>query len=374
MTKDKSLAMRLAAKSLEAGDGTGWFEALYREAGADVGKVPWADLAPNPSLLPWIDELGLGPASKVLVVGCGLGDDAEAFAARGAQVTAFDISPSAIAWAKKRFPESAVDYVVADLTALPPAWHGKFDWVFEAYTLQAIPADLRRRAIPALAPLVGPGGRIFIVCRGADDEDADAGPPWALTMEMFAPLTGSLLLERYYDGPDQEEPPVRRFRSWYLRPSFERAPVLADEVREDVIALERLAMRRRVVGQVMLSMDGYERWGRATPEDIEREMAKAGVEPGESGRLASEQVQLVERLRGSRPEVLRAWAEAHAHLREVFLASLPPEADSTARFVAAQERAALLAFADRGGELPEANTYYVHLDPAAHAAVFGEIA
>ncbi|MCC5670705.1 class I SAM-dependent methyltransferase [Nostoc sp. CHAB 5784] len=39
---------------------------------------------------------------KALVIGCGLGDDAEAIASLGFEVTAFDISPTAIAWCQER--------------------------------------------------------------------------------------------------------------------------------------------------------------------------------------------------------------------------------------------------------------------------------
>src|ERR1700724_1465540 len=76
------------------------FEEIYVQAGQDFTAVPWAALAPHPAL----------------VVGCGLGDDAEEAARRGYQVTAFDLSPTAIGHCRDRFPGSAVDYQVADLS------------------------------------------------------------------------------------------------------------------------------------------------------------------------------------------------------------------------------------------------------------------
>lgn len=56
-----------------------------------------------PSLVHWLVK-NLGEGLSAVVVGCGLGDDAEALAAAGFAVTAFDVSGSAIAWAKERFP------------------------------------------------------------------------------------------------------------------------------------------------------------------------------------------------------------------------------------------------------------------------------
>jgi 2-polyprenyl-3-methyl-5-hydroxy-6-metoxy-1,4-benzoquinol methylase len=103
-------------------------------------SVPWAAPAPSPHLLDWLDggfvELS---GRKVLVIGCGLGDDAEAVATRGAMVTAFDIAPSAIAAARRRFPASLVCYEVADLLQPPAAWHGEFDLIVEIGTLQVLP-------------------------------------------------------------------------------------------------------------------------------------------------------------------------------------------------------------------------------------------
>ena len=47
----------------------------------------------------------------------GLATMPNVFAAAGANVTAFDFVPEAISWAKRRFPQSKVDYRTADLFA-----------------------------------------------------------------------------------------------------------------------------------------------------------------------------------------------------------------------------------------------------------------
>ncbi|CAA9547399.1 MAG: hypothetical protein AVDCRST_MAG19-486, partial [uncultured Thermomicrobiales bacterium] len=76
MEKARERARRLARESIERGDPTGWFEALYAAAGGDEGAVPWADEVPNPHLVGWLERAGpRPPRSRALVVGCGLGDD-----------------------------------------------------------------------------------------------------------------------------------------------------------------------------------------------------------------------------------------------------------------------------------------------------------
>ena len=155
MDARRAPARALAAAALARGDATGWFEELYARAG-EAGDVPWADLVPNPSLVAWLDEHGVdGSGRTALKVGAGLGDDAEALAQRGFAVTAFDIAPTAVAWARRRFPDSQVDYVAADVLAPPADWCGRFDLVLEAYTLQVLPADLRPRP-PARSPRCSP--------------------------------------------------------------------------------------------------------------------------------------------------------------------------------------------------------------------------
>ena len=46
---------------------------------------------------------------KALKIGCGLGDDAEYLTETGMEVTAFDISETAIRWCHERFPDSRVE-------------------------------------------------------------------------------------------------------------------------------------------------------------------------------------------------------------------------------------------------------------------------
>ena len=93
-----------------------------------------------------------GTGRRAVVVGAGYGADAEHLAALGYETTAFDISPAAVAAARERYPDSAVDYRVADLLDLPDDLVGAFDLVVEIYTIQALHGSLReRRGRPAYA-------------------------------------------------------------------------------------------------------------------------------------------------------------------------------------------------------------------------------
>ena len=210
-------ARAMARDFVARGDAFGWFEQLYAGAGGDTSVIPWADQAPNPHLLTWLNKRDTKPTGRALVVGCGLGDDAEELAKRGLTVTAFDIAPSAIAWCKNRFPKSGVEYLVADLLHPPNPWRGSFDFVFEAYTLQAMPPELRPRAMTSLRSVLRAAGELLVICRGRLNDEPPGELPWPLTRDELTQLTRDVgLSERTFeDFFDDEEPPVRRFRAVY---------------------------------------------------------------------------------------------------------------------------------------------------------------
>lgn len=209
----------LAAASLARGDVTAWFEQLYREADGDPGAVSWADLAPNPLLVEWLADHPLPTGARTLVPGCGLGDEAVALARAGSTVTAFDVSPTAVDWARARHPDAPVSWKVADLLAPPPAWRAAFDLVVEVYTLQCLPDAERARAVDALASCVAPGGLLVAIGRLRDDGEPADGPPWPLTRtELARFVTAGLTEVSVADRWDDEDPPVRRFVVEYAAP------------------------------------------------------------------------------------------------------------------------------------------------------------
>jgi SAM-dependent methyltransferase len=212
-------AGNLARVSLAAGDPTGWFEKLYTQADGDTGAISWADLAPNPNLLAWLDrERVAGNGRRALKIGCGLGDDAEELSRRGFLVTAFDVSHTAIDWCRARFPTSTVRYVVHDLLAARPEWDRSFDFVLESYTLQVLPSEVRAAAIPNVARYVAPGGELVVIARGRGPHDPPGTMPWPLVRDELAGFTRAGLEEvDFEDFLDAETPPVRRFRVHYRR-------------------------------------------------------------------------------------------------------------------------------------------------------------
>lgn len=217
---NRATARELAAAHLRQGDPLGWFDALYRKADGQAAVIPWADLQPNTHLVEWLSSAAGAALSprRALVVGCGLGDDAELLASFGWSVVAFDISASAIRWARERFPQSKVDYRVVDLFDAPREWRRQFDVVVEVYTLQVLPPALRAQAIGLIGEWVCAGGLLCLVARGRNESDPPGQMPWPLTeSEVRAFEQTGLDCTSFEDYMDREEPSVRRFRAIFGR-------------------------------------------------------------------------------------------------------------------------------------------------------------
>lgn len=204
---------QLAMEFIDRGDATGWFDRLYSEAGGDNEKIPWADLEPNRFLVEWSETVNLqGNGRTALVVGCGLGDDAKFLFDLGFKVTAFDVSPKAIEWAKKIHSKTNIEFFTADLFETQNDWKKAFDFVLEVYTIQALPMNLRERTIDAISDFVDANGELVVVTRGRENDEEPSELPWALSPNDLSrfELNGLKQLNLTEMLGDEEEP-IRRF-------------------------------------------------------------------------------------------------------------------------------------------------------------------
>jgi SAM-dependent methyltransferase len=215
-------AGRLAAESLAAGDPTGWFERLYVAAEKGDAVVPWDRGGPHPLLVQWTEARELEARGKrALVVGCGLGGDAEYVAARGFDTVAFDVAAAAVRAARRRHPGSHVRYLTADLLDPPADWRDAFDLVVESMTVQSLPDPPRRGAIARVGRMVAPGGTLIVIAVARGEGDPVDGPPWPLTRsEIDAFATGDLQPLRIENVVDAAQPTLRRWRAEFRRPGL----------------------------------------------------------------------------------------------------------------------------------------------------------
>ena len=202
----------------DGGEHGGFFEERYRSANRDPGVIPWAGLAPNRYV---VEQAGSPPPVRheAVVVGCGLGDDAEHLASLGWRVTAFDVSPSAIDWCVERFAQSRVDYVVADLFDVPPAWSRRFGLVVEVATIQSLAPGMRDRTIAAIADLVGPAGKLIVSALGRLGGEHGVGPPWPVMRNELRAFERFGLVEQRFDREASQWDGFEHFHAVYQRPA-----------------------------------------------------------------------------------------------------------------------------------------------------------
>lgn len=172
----------------------------------------------NPTLQGILEPLAPG---RALDLGCGEGGDALWLAGAGWQVLGVDISPTAIARARRRAQEkslAAARFDVADLTVWDPAAAGPWDLVTASFLQSPVALDrsaILRRACGAIAP----GGHLVALSHAAP-------PPWAqrpmtgipAPHEEFALLELATaewtvetaeVLERHATGPDGQQATLR---------------------------------------------------------------------------------------------------------------------------------------------------------------------
>jgi SAM-dependent methyltransferase len=152
-----------------------------------------------------------------MVVGAGLGADAEYVSGLGFDTVAFDVSPTAVETTRRRYPESRVGYEVADLLAPPARWREAFDLVVESLTVQSLPEDTHPLTIAEVGRMVAPGGTLLVIATGRAEGQAVDGPPWPLTrgeVESFA--QGGLGAVRIEGTRDADG--ILRWRAEFRRP------------------------------------------------------------------------------------------------------------------------------------------------------------
>ena len=212
----RQTAGKLQQKSESAGKPLDWFEGLYEAAGGDVAKVPWAG-NPHKALMEWLETNADGKGVTAMDVGCGLGDNALELQKVGYKTTAFDLSDTAIEWAKTRHKDSGVDFRQADLFKLPDEWIEAFDFVHETYTIQALKGDLRAASFEKISQLVKPGGLLLVICRSIGDGVDPQGPPWPISPSELSNFDQFLTIKKFEEIEVIGERTIPHFRVLYQK-------------------------------------------------------------------------------------------------------------------------------------------------------------
>jgi SAM-dependent methyltransferase len=151
------------------------FEEFY------AGPAPWDIDRPQPALVARAAQV-TGP---VLDAGCGTGEHALFFAARGLRVTGIDFVEEAIRRARSKAAKRGlpVKFLVKDALTLGD-WGERFASVIDSGLFHGFSDDDRRRYVDGLATKLEPGGRLFLMCF-SDEEPGDDGPRRVSREELY---------------------------------------------------------------------------------------------------------------------------------------------------------------------------------------------
>ncbi len=168
-----------------------WTEIYQREE-----EPGWNLHQPAPALADMLPRLKL-PKSRVLVLGCGEGQDASLFANAGHVVTAVDFSEEALRRARALWSEGStsekatpatakIRWEQADALEDQPQWHGAFDLIFEHTCYCAINPSLRQTLVKNWRRYLAPQGQILGVffCMDRPQGPPFGGTEWELRQRL----------------------------------------------------------------------------------------------------------------------------------------------------------------------------------------------
>jgi 2-polyprenyl-3-methyl-5-hydroxy-6-metoxy-1,4-benzoquinol methylase len=163
------------------------WEQLYQEK--PVETMPWF----NPGLDPDLDEvlIVLGVTTgKFLDLGTGPGTQAIALAQRGFQVTATDLSTTAIQLAQTKAETLGLSITFRQDDILNSHLDHRFDLVLDRGVFHVFSPDLRPDYMTVISRLIKPNGYLFLKCFSSLEPREDG--PYRFTPEDIHQIFGSL--------------------------------------------------------------------------------------------------------------------------------------------------------------------------------------
>ena len=137
------------------------YDDRYRQVHGE--NLQWFASSPSPIVGEILARYNIN--GKMLEIGCGEGRDAGFLLARGYDVLATDVSPAAVAYARKRFPEFADRFAVLD--CLTENMDEKFDFIYAvAVVHMLVPDEDRNGFYRFIREHLAPGGKALICTMG----------------------------------------------------------------------------------------------------------------------------------------------------------------------------------------------------------------
>jgi len=163
----------------------------------------WDLGCPAPPLINLLVSAQSPKPGRMVVLGCGSGQDAMLFSAAGFDVIGFDFAPSAIerACATAKARELSAQFLQRNIFELEAEFLHSFDYVLEHACFCAIDATLRSQYVQVVKNLLRPNGQLIALFYTHSRLD---GPPFGVKpqaiLDGFSPYFDVILFEAAKDS------------------------------------------------------------------------------------------------------------------------------------------------------------------------------
>jgi ubiquinone/menaquinone biosynthesis C-methylase UbiE len=180
------------------------FQAAYEST------PPWDIGEPQPA----IAKIADGIRGSVLDIGCGTGEHALLFAARGQEAVGVDIVSRAIELAREKAQTRGVraSFVVGDALELEKLGR-TFDHVIDSGLFHVFDDAMRPRYVASLSRVVAPGGALHLLCFSENTPGA-FGPRRVTQAELRASFASGWTITSIEDVPFQTRFAGQGARGW----------------------------------------------------------------------------------------------------------------------------------------------------------------
>lgn len=195
------------------------FEDLYAQG------PPWETGRPQKAFVDAADRV----TGSVLDSGCGTGENALYFAARGCRVTGIDFLEEPIRQAQQKSRQRGLDatFLIKDALSLAD-WSERFDNAIDSGLFHVFGDEDRKRYVEGLGHVIMPTGRLFLLCF-SDDEPGTEGPRRVSRQELHAAFFGGWNVESIEPSRFEVRPDLKGFtfspggpKAWFA--VIQRAP------------------------------------------------------------------------------------------------------------------------------------------------------
>ncbi len=162
------------------------WENLYQET--QVESMPWYNQNFDADLDKALTELNIHTGT-VLDLGTGPATQAIALAEKGFQVTATDISQTAINQAESKAKQKGLDISFRQDDILNSNLNQEFDFIFDRGCFHVLPPEQRQNYVSVIHTLIKPKGYLFLKCFSY--LETKEGGPYRFTPEEIKVIFGN---------------------------------------------------------------------------------------------------------------------------------------------------------------------------------------